>query len=100
IKFGRHNPIDVLVEAEVDIARLVVRDRGIGIPLHKLPRIFDRFERAVPSRSYGGLGLGLYIVQGIVRAHEGRIWAESVEGQGSTFTVELPLAGPKKGGAS
>jgi signal transduction histidine kinase len=70
-----------------------VRDRGIGIAPERLPRIFERFERAVSS-AYSGLGLGLYIVRAIVEAHEGTVSAESVLGEGTTFTVDLPLGAP------
>jgi signal transduction histidine kinase len=53
-------------------------------------RIFERFERAVPARNYGGLGLGLYIARRIVEAHGGQIAVASESGQGATFTVLLP----------
>ena len=70
---------------------LAVTDSGVGIPADKQAVIFERFGRAHGSR-YGGLGLGLTITQGIVEQHGGRIWVESagVEGQGSTFHVQLP----------
>ena len=55
-----------------------------------LARIFDRFERAVSSRQYGGLGLGLYIARRIVEAHRGTVEVESAPGAGAAFTVNLP----------
>ncbi|WP_163998205.1 AAA family ATPase [Pyxidicoccus caerfyrddinensis] len=94
LKFGAGRPIEVRLE-EVDAhARLDVVDQGIGIPPARLPFIFGRFERAVSSREYGGLGLGLFIVREIVSALGGRVSVESTEGQGSRFTVELPRTGP------
>jgi signal transduction histidine kinase len=94
IKFGAGEPIDVLVEADHDRARLVVQDHGIGVAPERLPHIFDRFERGVSARSYGGLGLGLFLARSIVNAHGGTLNAESTVGSGSCFTVELPCAGP------
>lgn len=75
-------------------AELVVEisDTGIGIPAEHLPRIFERFYKVDRARSGGGAGLGLAIAKHIVEAHGGRIWAESVEGQGSTFRFTLPVA--------
>jgi signal transduction histidine kinase len=92
-KFGGGRRIEVDVERVRDRARVRVRDRGIGIAPERLPRIFERFERAVSS-AYSGLGLGLYIVRAIVEAHEGTVSAESVLGEGTTFTVDLPLGAP------
>ena len=95
MKFGAGKPIEITVEeAPTGTGRLVITDHGIGIPPERLPRIFERFERAVSARAYGGLGLGLYIVRSIVEALGGTVRADSLLGSGSTFTVELPCAGP------
>jgi signal transduction histidine kinase len=69
------------------------RDEGMGIPPHDQEKIFNRFYRVDDSdrRIPGGLGLGLTLVQEIVRAHQGRVWVESTLGKGSTFFVELPI---------
>jgi two-component system phosphate regulon sensor histidine kinase PhoR len=69
-----------------------VRDSGIGIAPADLPRIFERFYKADRSRASSGTGLGLAIARHLVEAHGGRIWAESVLGQGSTFYFTIPLA--------
>jgi signal transduction histidine kinase len=80
--------------ADARTATLSVSDKGIGIPAQQQARIFERFERADNSRAYGigGTGLGLYLSRALVEGHGGRIWFESVEGQGSTFFVLLPLS--------
>jgi PAS domain S-box-containing protein len=90
VKYGGGSPIRVRVEDRGETARLVVEDGGIGIAPDDRERIFRRFERAVPERSYGGLGLGLYIVHEAVRAHGGRISVDGAPGRGTTFTVDLP----------
>lgn len=69
-----------------------VHDTGVGIPAEDLPRIFERFFKSDRARSGGGTGLGLAISRHLVEAHGGRIWAESVETRGSTFTFSLPAA--------
>ncbi len=91
-KFGDGKPIEVRVEERGPIGRLVVADHGIGIGLEDLERIFQRYEQAISSRSFGGLGLGLYIARQIVEAHRGTIWVESQPGNGATFTIDLPKA--------
>lgn len=74
-------------------ASLTVRDNGIGIPAELLPRIFDRFERADPSRGEtSGAGLGLAIAKWIAGTHGANLTAESRPGEGSAFRVEFPLA--------
>ncbi len=91
IKYGPGQPVDVTLERRGDVARLEVRDRGIGVPPEDQARIFDQFERAVSTRNYGGFGLGLWISRQIVEAHGGSIAVTSEPGQGATFTVTLPL---------
>ncbi|HKD19687.1 MAG TPA: PAS domain-containing sensor histidine kinase [Thermoanaerobaculia bacterium] len=91
VKFGGGGPIDVRVEKDGGTARVRVRDRGPGVAESDRQRIFERFERGVSERSYGGLGLGLWIARQIVTAHGGRIEVESAPGQGATFTFELPI---------
>jgi two-component system phosphate regulon sensor histidine kinase PhoR len=85
-------PVEVVVreESEIGEALLSVRDCGMGIPLHQQARLFGRFERADNAQKIGGTGLGLYICRALVEQHGGRIWFESVEGQGSTFFIALP----------
>jgi signal transduction histidine kinase/GAF domain-containing protein len=74
-------------------ALLCVHDNGIGIPAHQQGRIFSRFMRADNAHAHniGGTGLGLYLCRELIERHGGRIWFESVEGQGSTFYISLPL---------
>ncbi len=93
-KYGQNRPIDVEVRREGTLAMLVVRDRGIGISRENQERVFGRFERAVSVRHFGGFGQGLYIARQVVEAMGGTIRLESKPGEGSTFTVLLPLAGP------
>jgi two-component system, OmpR family, phosphate regulon sensor histidine kinase PhoR len=78
-----------------------VKDTGIGIPEADLPRIFERFYRVdkARSRELGGTGLGLAIVKHLVQAMHGSIRAASVFGEGSTFSIRLPIAGPEAEGA-
>ncbi|NTX55983.1 HAMP domain-containing sensor histidine kinase [Myxococcus sp. CA039A] len=90
LKYGAGQPVLLRVEADGRTARLIVEDGGIGISARDLPRIFERFERAVSDRHYGGLGLGLYITRQIVEAFGGTVKATSELGRGSTFVLELP----------
>jgi signal transduction histidine kinase len=90
LRYGAGSPVEVGVSTSRNRARLSVRDYGIGIPPEDQARIFDRFERAVSSRNYGGLGLGLWISRQVVEAHGGVIRVESEPGNGATFIVELP----------
>jgi GGDEF domain-containing protein len=73
---------------------IAVKDSGIGIPADQLDKIFEKFHQVEGSlqRSVGGTGLGLAITKGLVEAHQGKIFAESAVGKGSTFTFTLPIA--------
>ncbi len=83
--------IILLAEADNGFVRFGVQDSGIGIPEEDVPRIFERFYRVDKSRTGSGTGLGLSIAKHIVEAHGGKIWAESIERQGSTFTFTIPV---------
>ncbi len=96
-KYSAGHPVHVRVERAGSLARLTVRDEGIGIAAEALPRIFGRFERGVSDRQYGGLGLGLYISRELVRAMGGEVSVHSRLGEGATFTVELPLTASPQG---
>jgi len=94
VKFTRPGGEVTLTAAqEGGFVRFVVRDNGVGISADDLPRIFERFYKADRARSGGGTGLGLSICRHLVEAHGGRIWAESEEGRGSTFSFTIPVAG-------
>jgi two-component system phosphate regulon sensor histidine kinase PhoR len=85
--------VTVSVTADQWSATVCVRDEGIGLDGNELALLFRRGYRTEAARHLKGAGLGLYLVQGIVAAHGGRVWAESLgRGQGSTFRFELPLA--------
>ena len=90
IKFGAGQPIDVTLQGGPSNVQLTVRDHGIGIAPEHLLRLFNRFQRAVSSRNYGGLGLGLYITRRIVEAHGGAIEVDSAPGAGAAFSFTLP----------
>jgi two-component system phosphate regulon sensor histidine kinase PhoR len=79
------------LDPEKDEVVFQVRDTGVGIPEDDLPRIFERFYKADRARSGGGTGLGLAIGRHMVETHRGRIWVESTEGEGSTFSFTLPV---------
>jgi signal transduction histidine kinase len=90
IKYGLGRPIDVSVACEEGVARMVVRDRGIGIARGDQERIFERFGHVAPRDHYGGLGLGLWSARRVIEASGGRIRVDSARDEGSTFTMELP----------
>ena len=84
--------IKVTMKTTDDQMILSISDQGLGIPKQDLPRIFDRFYRVdrARSRAQGGTGLGLSIAKEIIKQHKGFIWAKSIYGKGSTFTIVLP----------
>jgi len=84
--------ISLWAEHIADHVTVSISDTGIGIPDELQARVFERFFKADRSRSTGGTGLGLAIAKHIVRAHGGRIWVTSTEGQGSTFSFTLLVA--------
>jgi len=91
-KYGARHDIEVSLVRDGSSVRLSVRDGGIGIAPADQERIFSRFERATPASSFGGLGLGLYLVREVMQAHGGSITVDSVPGNGATFHLRLPLA--------
>lgn len=91
LKFGDGKPIAVRVSAADTTAVISVADRGIGIAPQDLSRIFNQFERVLGRRTFGGLGMGLYIARQITQAHGGRIEVDSLQNEGSEFRVVLPL---------
>ena len=89
--------IEVRLRTRGEEVELEVTDSGKGIPAEFLPYVFDRFRQADSSstRAHGGLGIGLAIVRHLVELHGGTVEARSAgEGQGSTFAIRLPVAGP------
>jgi signal transduction histidine kinase len=91
IKYGQGNPVDARLASDGAFAVLEVTDRGIGISPDSLARIFEKYERAVSIENISGLGLGLYISRAVVEQHGGAIEVRSRLGEGSVFTVRLPL---------
>lgn len=89
-KYGAGRPIEMTLAGDATSVRIVVQDHGIGIRDADLRRIFCQFERAVSARSYGGLGLGLFLARKIAVAHGGELWAERGERDGARFIVRLP----------
>jgi signal transduction histidine kinase len=91
-KFTFQGEIGVALRWHGDHVELQVRDTGTGIPEHELPRVFERFHRVegARGRSYEGSGIGLALVQEIAQLHAGSVDVESVESQGTTFTVSIP----------
>jgi len=98
-KYASNAPVRLAVRR--DSARVVIEieDQGPGIAKADLDRIFGRFERATARKSHGGLGLGLYVTQELVRAHGGAIHVENRATGGVAFTVHLPLHAPRDAGA-
>lgn len=91
LKYGNKKPIDITLSREYGFAKIVFKDNGMGIKASDFERIFERFERVSENPNVGGLGLGLFITKQIVEAHGGTIKVDSSEGNGTSFTVMLPL---------
>lgn len=94
---GSERKVEVVVTAGVGEVVTRVRDYGVGIPAAQLGQVFSRFFRGANVKSarypYPGLGLGLYLAHDLVKRHGGRLWVESTEGVGSTFSFTLPVTG-------
>ncbi len=91
LRYGQRQPVQVRVFEQAGMAWVQVQDHGIGVSAANQQRIFQQFERVAAEQAIGGLGLGLYISEQIVRAHGGQIQIDSEVGQGATFSVLLPL---------
>jgi signal transduction histidine kinase len=89
LKYGAGSPITVKVEGDPTSAHLAVVDRGPGIAESDQARIFEQYERAA-STNLGGLGLGLWLVRQLVKAHGGEVAVRSRPGDGAAFVVTLP----------
>jgi len=83
--------VTLTVQHDENTLTVSVKDEGLGISKEQLPYIFQRFFRAEKTRNLEGIGLGLYLCQQIIQAHNGKVWAESEEGKGSTFYFSIPL---------
>jgi two-component system phosphate regulon sensor histidine kinase PhoR len=91
LRFTRpHGSITISAVKQPGLIEVLVRDTGVGISAEHLPHLFERFYKVDRSRRDGGTGLGLAIVKEIVEAHGGLVWADSKEGEGSTFGFTLP----------
>ncbi|HEX6268837.1 MAG TPA: ATP-binding protein [Anaerolineales bacterium] len=91
LKYAPGSSIIVLLKQVGQSMLVSFIDHGPGIPKESLPLIFERFYRVRSDKSVTGTGLGLYICKQIIAAHRGKIWAESLPGQGTTFFIELPI---------
>lgn len=92
IKYTKQGNISIDISGDEKQVEISVQDTGIGIPAEDLPHLFQKFYRVDNSdtREIGGTGLGLYLSRRLAEAMEGRIWAESRQGEGSTFFVSIP----------
>lgn len=92
IKYAnKKEDITIIVKMENNLIEVAVKDLGVGIAKDQLPFIFDRFFRAEKTINLEGIGLGLFLCKQIIHAHNGNVWAESEEGNGSTFYFSIPL---------
>ena len=91
-KYTMEGEVVVALKSNGDTVELTVRDSGVGIPAQELPRLFERFHRieGQPGRTQEGSGIGLALVQELVRLHGGSVEVESVVGRGTQFTVSIP----------
>jgi two-component system, OmpR family, sensor kinase len=98
VRYGPGEPIEVALSGDGAVARLSVRDEGIGIPEHDQSRIFERFHTVRRINSAGGFGVGLWVTRRLLAAMKGDIEVSSAPGAGSTFTVKLALQQSQRNG--
>jgi PAS domain S-box-containing protein len=91
MKYGAGKPINVILSKKAGFIQVEVHDQGPGLKIEDTIRIFERFERAIPSTEVSGLGLGLYISRQIIEQCQGRLYVESTQGKGSIFIMEIPF---------
>ncbi|MGY1488995.1 hybrid sensor histidine kinase/response regulator [Methylobacillus pratensis] len=91
MRYGNAKPIHISLQQQAGNALIAIKDQGLGISPEDQARIFLAFERCQGNQVSAGLGLGLYIAQQLAEAHQGRITVQSTLGEGSTFTLQLPL---------
>jgi len=94
VTFSNESGIIIIrAERQPDFIKVTVEDNGTGIPAKELVHVFDRFYQVEShlTRKHGGMGLGLSVAKAMIEMHAGRIWADSTEGLGSTFTFLLPV---------
>lgn len=94
LRYGEGKPVEVSLRLQPEGASISVRDQGRGISAADQQRIFEQFSRVASDDGTGGLGLGLFITRQLVEAHGGSISVQSQPGEGSVFTVTLPLTPP------
>jgi PAS domain S-box-containing protein len=96
-KFTLAGSIQVKLFARADIAVLCITDTGVGVPEEELPRLFERFYRvkSIRGRTHEGTGIGLALVQELVKLQGGEISVKSRAGQGTSFSVEIPFSSPR-----
>lgn len=97
LKYGTGKPVVISVSSDRTVARISVRDQGVGISESDQARIFGRFERAVVGGRRGGFGVGLWVVNQLVEAMAGKIEVQSRPNEGATFTVSLPIFAREEG---
>lgn len=91
IKYGEGSPIEIAIKKDGEKAKITIADKGIGIDPSVQKTIFERFKRGTTDGKFQGLGIGLFIVKQIVEAHGGKVYVKSKLGEGSKFTIELPI---------
>ena len=97
VKYAPDDPvIEVKAQSIEDCVMISVRDHGLGIDDDELPQLFARFFRAKTSTGIAGTGIGLHLVKSLVELHDGSVDVESIKGEGTTFTIRLPVAGPRQ----